>query len=328
MTIDPYVYPGTKVLKNKLNIRNAETLERVELELTYARAQLPLPTGHFDYNHLKAIHHHYFSCLYEWAGQERIVEISKGGDLFALPDRIEPYINKIFHSLAEESYLCQLNFHHFSERAAYFFNEINAVHPFREGNGRTLRAFFDQLAIQAHYELDWSKVNREFYIEASVQGFQGEHALMEQVFSQIAEPIKQLQSLQHPLTAETEAVLINYLEKQNQLTELVRQKNHSLVDDPILAKDLGQQAMLLNAELKNMAKELVTNPEAQYLLNQPQLTSLQKQGGFAVIYERYQKNEMSLQDVSVVLRYAKGQVTSHSQFQSKTHEKSKGGRHL
>lgn len=326
MTIDPYVYPGSDVLKNKLNIRDAKALERVELELTYARAQQPLPAGNFDYNHLKAIHHHYFSCLYEWAGEERQVGISKNDDLFALPERIEPSINHVFHSLAKENYLCHLDLPIFTERAAYYFNELNAVHPFREGNGRTLRVFFDQLATKAHYVLDWSKVSRDFYVEASVQGFQGEHSLMGKVFSQIAKPMEQRQALQHLFTSGTAVLLQNYLEKQIQLTELVHQKNESLVQDPKLAKRLSQEVIALSQELKGIAKELtdktnkIDKSEIRNLLKQHSFVSLQKQGGFAAIYERFQKNEMAAQDVLVVLRHAK----SNSQSISRSHDRGRG----
>ena len=66
---DPYVYPGTHTLKNKLNIRDADLLEQVELKIFTARASEPLPPGNFDYSYLKAAHQHLFGDLYEWAGK-------------------------------------------------------------------------------------------------------------------------------------------------------------------------------------------------------------------------------------------------------------------
>ena len=76
-----YCYPGTEVLINKLNIREASDLFQAEKELTYIRLQElqenPI-TGEFDFSHLKAIHRYIFQDIYEWAGRPRTVEIGKG----------------------------------------------------------------------------------------------------------------------------------------------------------------------------------------------------------------------------------------------------------
>lgn len=78
MADDPYVYPGTTILRNKLDIRDAATLDLAERRFTTIRARQGIPQGDFDLGHLKAIHHHLFQDVYEWAGKIRTVEISKG----------------------------------------------------------------------------------------------------------------------------------------------------------------------------------------------------------------------------------------------------------
>ena len=189
---DPYVYPGTFILKNKLNIRDAALLEQAELAITYLQANQKPPDGQFDYPHLKAIHHHLFNPLYEWAGQARTVVISKGDSLFALPQRIEPCLDPIFNRLKKNHHLQGMDLDAFTKQSADTFNEINAVHPFREGNGRSLRLFFSELGERAGYRLDWEKVDRKDYMQASIHGFQYNNTLMEKVFANIAIPSDRL----------------------------------------------------------------------------------------------------------------------------------------
>ena len=61
--VDPYSYPGTNVLKNKLDLRDTDRLAAFEAEITNQRALEPLPEGNFDYAHYRSIHHHLPGCL-------------------------------------------------------------------------------------------------------------------------------------------------------------------------------------------------------------------------------------------------------------------------
>ncbi len=184
MDIDPYVYPGTDVLINKLNIRDPDKLQEAETALYLIKHKV-LPPGNFDYDHLKVIHKHFFGELYAWAGQERTVDIIKGNSHFARSAFISSEINKQFKQLKADKFLQQLDKATFSEKAAHYFNEINAAHPFREGNGRTLRAFFNGLAEQAGFQLDWTKVSTQEYIQASIEGFNGYDQSMGEVFRKV-----------------------------------------------------------------------------------------------------------------------------------------------
>jgi len=167
---DPYLYPGTNVLKNLRGLTDPEHLERFEARRTHRRiAELidNAVSGEFDLGHLKAIHRYIFQDVYEWAGQFRTVNISKGGHLFGLADFLESSLQQVLMKLAAENHLVGLDVDTFADRAAYFLGELNAAHPFREGNGRTQREFLRELGLKAGHYIDWRAVTAQEMIEAS-----------------------------------------------------------------------------------------------------------------------------------------------------------------
>ena len=167
---DPYLYPGTNVLKNLRGLTDPKLLERFETRRSHRRiAELidtPVP-GRFDVAHLKAIHRHIFQDVYQWAGQFRTVNISKAGHLFGLADFLESALQQTLQRLASEKYLVDLDATMFAGRAAYFLGEINAAHPFREGNGRTQREFIRDVGLKAGHYIDWRLTTPEEMTEAS-----------------------------------------------------------------------------------------------------------------------------------------------------------------
>ena len=173
---DPYLQDnGT--LKNKFGLTDKKALADVESNYTFTRAQemetSPLP-GKFDLNHLKKIHKHLFGDVYSWAGEIRTVNIHKGGSAFAYSPHIEKQANKLFEQLANENHLKGLDAEKFSERAGHYLGEINALHPFREGNGRAQRAFIGHLARAAGYAIEWSHISREAMTKGSIESFYGD----------------------------------------------------------------------------------------------------------------------------------------------------------
>jgi cell filamentation protein len=96
---DPYAYPGTTVLKNLLDIRDRDTLEAFEVEISTLRAEEPLPEGEFDSTHYGRVHHHLFQDVYDWAGQYRTVRTSKGGNAFCYPENIPAQMDALFEGL-------------------------------------------------------------------------------------------------------------------------------------------------------------------------------------------------------------------------------------
>jgi cell filamentation protein len=173
--MDPYLYPGTDVLKNLRDIRNPYILAQFEAEATSRRLvesiHSPAP-GVFDTAHLQAIHRHIFQDVYMWAGQFRTVNISKGGHLFGAAAFIQSALHDVLQKLGRESYLRGASPELFSRRAGFFLGEINAVHPFREGNGRAQREFIRALGLQAGFTVDWSRTTRDQMIAASRLSFQ------------------------------------------------------------------------------------------------------------------------------------------------------------
>lgn len=168
-----YCYPGGDVLKNKLNITEAELLEYAERRLTAIRLDELLMRrmrGNFDFAHLKAIHFFIFQDLYTWAGQQRKINIAKGV-LFCEAMFIDDMAKEIFTGLKKENHLAGLNRADFVKRMAFYFGEINALHPFREGNGRTQREFFRELAKANRYKLSFVGVTEEEMIQASADSF-------------------------------------------------------------------------------------------------------------------------------------------------------------
>ncbi len=168
-----YCYPHSNTLKNKFNITDEEELKDVERQITAVRAAQILKEpikGYFDEIHLKAIHKHLFSDIYSWAGEYRKVNISKGNP-FCLFQYIPDQLHNLFEELKKEAYLSLLNPKDLARRLAYYLGELNAIHPFREGNGRTQRIFIMELADKNGYILDLSKVNQKDMIKASIQSF-------------------------------------------------------------------------------------------------------------------------------------------------------------
>lgn len=173
---DVYYIPGTAVLKNKAGITNQDLLDEYEADFTAIRilelAHTPVE-GSFDLAHLCKIHAYLFQDVYEWAGEIRSVDIIRGDSRFCNVRQIQSYSNTVFSELASENYLIGLEPKVFASRLAHYLSEINAIHPFREGNGRVQRLFISQLAEQSGYSLDYSSLNQtEIYpvMQASFLG--------------------------------------------------------------------------------------------------------------------------------------------------------------
>ncbi|WP_375640346.1 type II toxin-antitoxin system protein adenylyltransferase VbhT [Bartonella sp. MM55XZML] len=173
---DSYTDPETGVMYNRLGIKDKATLQRVESTITYVKSFEFVHTpigGKFDLDYMKEIHRRLFGDIYEWAGEIRSIDITKGGCLFAYHHQIESYAPKITQQLAKEQYLRGLDADKFSQRAGYYMGEINALHPFREGNGRTQREFMVQLAREAGYHINWKGIERQEMTRASIEAHFG-----------------------------------------------------------------------------------------------------------------------------------------------------------
>ncbi|ANU22163.1 Fic/DOC family protein [Planococcus donghaensis] len=187
-----YCYPGTDVLINLFDVEDEEKLK--ELEKVYslfrlAELRLQKPADSLDVKAYLAIHQYILQDVYPFAGELRKEMISKGSSSFAHPKHIETQLLKIFNELKAENYLKKLPRNQLVSRLAYFLSELNALHPFREGNGRSIREFARQLLQNAGYQLEWGKVREPAeIINAFVDSFNKDNDRLEKLLSEIITP--------------------------------------------------------------------------------------------------------------------------------------------
>lgn len=179
---DPYVEPNG-VLKNNLGKTNTADLVVAETELVNIQTAdvLLVVEGQFDLQHLCNIHHFLFSPVYPWAGEFRRVDIGKQDTQFLANGLIQSRANALFAELAAESHLQGATKEHFCSRVAEYLGRLNFIHPFREGNGRTQRAFFSQLAINNGFDLDWSGCAPNRMTEACITALSEDYRQLERI---------------------------------------------------------------------------------------------------------------------------------------------------
>lgn len=186
-----YCYPNSSVLKNKFGITDETLLSQAERQISAIaidKLEEQHIKGNLDLKHLQAIHKYIFSDIYDWAGKLRTVNIFKGC-MFYRFDYLDSACATVFDKLKSENYLLDLSQTEMCKRLAYYLGEINVLHPFREGNGRTQRVFMEYLARVGGYDVDFSTVNSKEMINASILAYNCDYTAMEQMFSRIISPI-------------------------------------------------------------------------------------------------------------------------------------------
>jgi len=180
---DPYCYPGTTVLRNRLNVTNDEILSEAERALSEVAADaIEFAQPPYDLRYLKALHNRLFSDLYEWAGELRTVDISKGTTHFCTTTRIEPEAEKLLTSLAKANWFQGMDRAQLVTASAELFGDLNVVHPFREGNGRTQRILFEHIIVNAGYEISWWAVDAEEWTQANIDAVVCDYRALREVF--------------------------------------------------------------------------------------------------------------------------------------------------
>jgi len=180
----PYVYRGTSCHINKFGILNPAALEKVIRCATGLRSELlrahPIG-GDFDLKHLCALHRFLFQDVYEWAGEIRSIDFQRNESLstsaaeaikaieqlpadlppprqFTKAAEIESESKMLFDELRRDLFLRDLNRDHFVVRGADYLTRLFLIHPFRDGNGRSIRTFFRLLAARAGWDLDLDSI--------------------------------------------------------------------------------------------------------------------------------------------------------------------------
>lgn len=190
-----YCYPGTDTLKNRLGTRDPEKLLRAEIEYIANRLselqENPEP-GKFDFAHLKRIHGRIFQDLYEWAGQPRTVDIAKNSSLFCPSWNIDGYAQDVFRNFCRDCKTAAADRKKFTHALAEHYADLNALHPFREGNGRSQREFTRELCAECGYVFDLTHTSHKEMVAASRLSLEkGDSSGLERIFKTAAVPEKE-----------------------------------------------------------------------------------------------------------------------------------------
>ncbi len=186
---DSYCYPGTTVLKNIPGLRDGAALERFEAAITAQRADEPFPGGRLGVRHYQSIHRHLFQDVYRWAGRFRTVRISKADSMFCYPEHISTQMKALFADLKARHFLRELPRDRFAANAAQFLSTLNAIHGFRDGNGRCQLAFLAILANRAGHPLALKRLEPNAFLAAMTTSFHGdEQPLARQIRNLMTQP--------------------------------------------------------------------------------------------------------------------------------------------
>lgn len=164
-----YTYPNSFVIKNKLNIKDEKKLEDYERQMvsfklaTIRKHSMP---EKFDSNRLKYIHNYLFCDIYDFAGKYREENITKDNFMFAQFEYISENVDTLLNKIDLEN-LKLVSFDEKLKQISYYMTELNVLHPFREGNGRTIREFIRQLLNEIGFDIDFSKIEYEEIIKVS-----------------------------------------------------------------------------------------------------------------------------------------------------------------
>jgi cell filamentation protein len=182
---DPLCYAGSTVLKNLANLTDQGELDEFEFAMYLSRAEEPLPAGDLGYDHYRSIHHHLFQDVYEWAGQQRTIRIGKGGNWFCYPEHLAREMLRAFSPAVIEAVLSSTTPEGFAEHAAALLADINACHPFREGNGRTQLTYLALLAATAGFGFDPDKLDPDRVMAAMIASFSDELSALTELIADL-----------------------------------------------------------------------------------------------------------------------------------------------
>ncbi len=170
-------YEGSEVYVNLFGIRDQELLDEVEAAIVAVRMAEVMAGPQewtFNFDHLKILHAKLFSDVYPFAGIVRYIPITRR-TVFCLPQYIEQVADEIFNKLRDDHYLRGQEHEDFINNLAYYMAEVHALHPFLDGNTRTMRVFFHQLCQAAGWELDLTATADRRLLEADIAALEGDY---------------------------------------------------------------------------------------------------------------------------------------------------------
>ena len=166
-----YCYPDSDVLKSRLDMGEQAELKQAEEELVAVKQLVLLQEpikGRFTMNHLLRIHRFLFEDVYPFAGHLRREQISKGDTLFYPPDLIERELRRVFQEIHEREMLRETEAQAQLRNLSHVMAELNIIHPFREGNGRSIRELIRCMALMYGLFINWGNTDRDTLMDAAV----------------------------------------------------------------------------------------------------------------------------------------------------------------
>lgn len=164
-----YTYKGSNVIKNKLNIKDEKTLKKYETKMVafkLSTIRFAKINKTFDEEHIKFIHKYLFGEIYDFAGEYRLENITKENFRFSEYQYIEENLKSIVKKINIEE-IKKLDFDTQISKISEIMTDLNVLHPFREGNGRTIREFTRELLNEIGYDVNFSEVDYELILDVS-----------------------------------------------------------------------------------------------------------------------------------------------------------------
>ncbi|AEC02567.1 Fic/DOC family protein [Parasphaerochaeta coccoides] len=184
-------YPGTSVPVNFFNIKDRSRARSLAARMANIRTveilAQALPHA-YDFELLKSLHASLYGDMYPSAGMIRTSAASKR-TVFCQPQFIESMADEIFGKLRHDVYLKKLDRDDFINDYAYYMGEIEALHPFKTGNGRAARLFFYLLAMNAGWNIDWQSIEPDRMLEADISAIDGDYQPFISVLSPAVFPL-------------------------------------------------------------------------------------------------------------------------------------------
>lgn len=274
---DPYTL-ANGTLRNALGLTDASKLLSAEADLVgmrewILRATLPPPP--FTFDTLKTIHRTLFQDLYAWAGEPRTVPLSKREFdrpdspvlTFAPPAEIGTRSEGTFRKLADRGLLSGVSRSSFAEGAADFLVEINAIHPFREGNGRAQRVLLEAIAQHAGQHVAFDVVTRERMTAVSVAGQKGDRSGVRRMIEEILD-VGQVRTLRRALDYLHNKTSVPWNDVYIATTSGGRSYHGTLVarsgDDFMLRVAEGTSSRLYVGDMRDMPSWAVTGDTVRF----------------------------------------------------------------
>jgi cell filamentation protein len=191
---DPYLDSETGALFNKLGLKTAKELDDAEAKLT-AIEITALTTQDIPFYEdcdvalFKSVHKRMFNDIYDWAGELRTVELSKGTTSFARVQHLAINLDSLFEQLAKDDYIATTDLDEFINKLARYYGDLIVLHPFREGNGRTIRTFMAMLAESIGWHIAWDEMDPQENIDASIAAYKGDEKPLREMLAKIVTPI-------------------------------------------------------------------------------------------------------------------------------------------